>query len=82
MVKLKSTYYDQVQMQLAITTRTWSDFIFYTSKGMVIDRVIFDENHWENLRENILNFYYEIKCSRKTCFSSLVKLNVRKNFFT
>ena len=96
-------------MQLAITTRTWSGLIFYTSKGMVIDRVIFDENHWKNLRENILNFYFdymldeislkiktvylteifvnllkirEIKCSRKTCFSPLVKLNVRKSFFT
>ena len=46
-------------MQLAITTKTWSGFIFYTSKGMVIYRVIFDENHWKNLRENILNFYFD-----------------------
>ena len=50
------TYFDQIEMQLAITTRIWPDFIFYTSKGMVIDRVIFGENHWKNFRENILNF--------------------------
>ena len=30
------SYYDQVQMQIALSTQTWCDFILYTSKGMVI----------------------------------------------
>ena len=53
------SYYDQIQMQLAISTRTWCDFIFYTSKGMVIDRVNFDEEHWDKLLIKVLNFYFE-----------------------
>ena len=33
------SYYNQVQMQLAITCQTWCDFVLYTSKGLIIDRV-------------------------------------------
>ena len=53
------TYYDQIQMQLAITTQSWCDFIFYTSKGLIIHRVQFDEAHWHKLQTKILNFYFE-----------------------
>ena len=38
----RHSYYDQIQMQLALTTQTWCDFVFYTSKGLVIDRIRFD----------------------------------------
>ena len=31
------TYYDQIQMQLALATQAWWDFVFYTSKGLVIE---------------------------------------------
>ena len=46
-------------MQLAATCRTWGDFVFYTSKGLVIDRVLFDKEYWENLQRNILGFYFK-----------------------
>ena len=36
------SYYDQITMQMAMTTRSWCDFVLYTSKGLVIDRVYFD----------------------------------------
>ncbi|XP_057294057.1 uncharacterized protein LOC130622600 [Hydractinia symbiolongicarpus] len=52
------TYYNQIQMQLAITCQTWCDFIFYTSKGLVIDRVPFDMKYWQELQKNILRFYF------------------------
>ena len=38
------SYYDQIQMQLALTCQTFCDFVFYTNKGMVIDRVEFDKS--------------------------------------
>ena len=53
------SYYDQVQMQLALTTQSWCDFIFYTNKGMVIDRIRYDESHWVALREKLLKFYFD-----------------------
>ena len=57
-LKKSHSYYDQVQMQLALTTQSWCDFIFYTNKGMVIDRVRYNENHWVALQEKLLKFYF------------------------
>ena len=51
-------YYKQIQMQLALTTQTWCDFVCYTSKGLVIDRVAFDEHYWSILQREILEFYF------------------------
>ena len=45
-------------MQLALTTQTWCDFEFYTSKGLVIDRVFYDKKHCGKLQESILDFYF------------------------
>ena len=52
------SYYDQVQMQIALSTQTWCDFIIYIFKGMAIDRIPFNSVHWENLKCNILKFYF------------------------
>ena len=35
-------------MQLALTAKAWCDFVFYTSKGLVIDRVFYDKEHSVN----------------------------------
>ena len=45
-------------MQLALTTQTWCDFVFYTSKRLVTDRVFYDEEHWCKLQKSILDFYF------------------------
>ena len=58
-LKKKHSYYDQITMQLALTTQTWCDFIFFTSKGMVIDRIRFDAEHWRKLCDKILKFYFD-----------------------
>ena len=52
------SYHDQIQMQLALTCQSFCDFIFYTNKGMVIDRVEFDESAWSKLSERVLKFYF------------------------
>ena len=52
------TYYDQIQMQLALTTQTSRDFVFYTSKGLVIDRFFYDKEHWGKLEKSILAVYF------------------------
>ena len=58
-LKRDHSYYDQVQMQLALTTQTWCEFILYTNKGIIIDRVKYDEEHWFELREKLLKFYFD-----------------------
>ena len=35
------TYYDHIQMQLTLTTQIWRNFVFFKSKGLVIDKVFF-----------------------------------------
>ena len=52
------TYYDQIQMQLALTTQTWCDFVFYTSTGLVTDGVFYDEEPLCKLQKSILDFYF------------------------
>ena len=59
LINKSHTCYDQIQIQLALTTQSWCDFIFYTSKGLIIHRVQFDEAHWHKLQTKILNFYFE-----------------------
>lgn len=58
-LKKSHSYYDQVQMQLALTTQSWCDFVLYTNKGMVIDRIRYNESHWFVLREKLLQFYFD-----------------------
>ena len=45
-------------MQPALITQTWCDFVFYTSKGLVIDRVFYNKEHWGKLQKSILDFYF------------------------
>ena len=54
------SYYDQIQMQLALTCQSFCDFIFYTNKGILIDRVEFDESAWNKLSKRVLKFYLTI----------------------
>ena len=44
-INKRHTYYDQIQMQLTLTTQTWWDFVFFKSKGLVIDRVFYNKKH-------------------------------------
>ena len=65
-IELKRThsYYAQVQGQMAITERKWCDFVIYTSKGISIERIRFDEEFWKNtLLPKLINFYDNCLCS-------------------
>ena len=57
-INKKHSYYNQVQMQLALSYQTWCDFILYTSKGLVIDRVEFDEKYSQTFYHFISNICY------------------------
>ena len=52
------SYYEQIQMQLALICQSFCNFIFYKNKGMLVDRVEFDESARNKLSERVLKFYF------------------------
>ena len=52
------TDYDQIQIQVALTRKTWCGFVFYTSKDLVIGRIFYDKEHWGKLQKSVLDFYF------------------------
>ena len=75
LVNKSHTYYDQIQMQLALTKQSWCDLIFYTSKDLLIHRLQFNETHWHKLQTEILNFYFEYMLDKLINFQSLWKVS-------
>ena len=62
-------YYDQVQFQLGVSCQSWCDFVLYTNKGLVVDRTRYYEEHWDQLKQDLLTFYfkYYLPCLIKVC---------------
>ena len=50
-INKNDTYYDQIQMKFTLATQIWCDFLFYTSKGLVIDRFFYDKEYWGKLQK-------------------------------
>ena len=64
-VELKHThpYYAQIQGQLAVTQRKWSDFVIFTNKGISVERIEYDREFWEDkLLPKLINFYDNCLC--------------------
>ena len=57
-LKRDHEYYSQVQGQMGVTGAQWCDFIVYTSKGLYVERIPFDPAFWQNLRRELLNYYF------------------------
>ncbi|XP_031550147.1 uncharacterized protein LOC116287598 [Actinia tenebrosa] len=58
-LKTNHAYYAQVQGQMGITGAQWCDFIVYTKKGIYIQRVPFDVEFWEKLRDELTAYYFQ-----------------------
>ena len=39
-------YYAQVQGQMAVGGRMWCDFVIFTTKGISVERITYDDNYW------------------------------------
>ena len=57
-LKTSHRYYYQVQGQLGITGSKWCDFITYTFKGMVIERIIFDVDTFISMLLRLEKFFF------------------------
>lgn len=58
-LKRDHAYYAQVQGQMGITGAKWCDFIVYTSKGLYVERIAFDAAFWQDLRNKLVQYYFE-----------------------
>ena len=57
-LKRQHEYYAQMQGQMGVTWSKWCDFIVYTSKGLYVERIPFDSDYWQNLKTELLNYYF------------------------
>ena len=58
---LKKThpYYAQIQGQMGITGAKWCDFIVYTNVGLYVQRIPFDFQYWNQLKEKLSAYYFK-----------------------
>ncbi len=52
-------YYAQVQGQMAVGDRKWCDFVVFTSKGISIERINYDEDYWKDTLLPKLEHFYD-----------------------
>lgn len=57
-LKRNHEYYDQIQGQMGVTGAKWCDFIVYTSRGLSVERIPFNSDHWKKLRNKICDYYF------------------------
>lgn len=51
-------YYCQVQGQMGIGKRAWCDFVIFTTKGISVERIKFNEHFWQHeLLPKLVDFY-------------------------
>ena len=58
-LKKGHVYYDQVQGLMGLTGAQWCDFIVYTRKGLSVERIKFDQDHWDTLCEKLCDYYFK-----------------------
>lgn len=52
-------YYYQIQGQLGICGLKWCDFVCFFKKGLIIERVQFDEHFWEVMITKLTAYYQQ-----------------------
>lgn len=58
-LKRNHVYYDQVQGLMGLSGAPWCDFIVYTSKGLSVERIKFDQDHWNNLCGKLCEYFFK-----------------------
>ena len=62
-LKTNSEYYYQVQGQMAVTGRLYTDFVIFTCHGNLIQRIKFDSCFWEGMLNKLEWFWVNCLCS-------------------
>ena len=80
-LRLKHThpYFCQVQGQMAITGRSWCDFVMYTEKGLSVERIPFDSTFWEKeLLPKLVAFYDNCLAPEIVCPVHVLGMPIQK----
>lgn len=58
-IKENHSHYYQIQMQMAVTTLPWCDFVVFTNKDspVFMERVHFNSSFWGKTKEKILDYH-------------------------
>ena len=56
-LKRRHDYFYQVQGTMAITGRSWCDFVVWLPQGMSVERIHFEEDLWAETKPKLLDFY-------------------------
>ena len=54
---LSSPYYCQIMCQLALSNREWCDLTLFTHKGIYTQRIVFDNEVWNTMKDQLRLFY-------------------------
>ena len=60
-VKLKkdTKWYTQIQTQLGVTKKSWCDFVFFTRKGLSVERIEFDSEYFKHCQSKAKAFFFK-----------------------
>ena len=59
-LKRNQEYYDQIQGQMALTGANWCDFVLYTSRGLNMERILFDIERWSYVFAILRRTYFRL----------------------
>jgi hypothetical protein len=61
-LKRSHSFFYQVQMQLGVTGLKWCDFVVWTNKGYIVERVHFDPTFWAPVKAQLVKFHHQTLC--------------------
>ena len=56
-LKYDSPWYIQIQGQMGLCKMKWCDFVFYTTKGIYVERIYFDDDVHKQIVNKSMRFY-------------------------
>ena len=68
-LKRKHDYYYQIQVQLGICGLAWCDFVVFFQKGIIIERIRFDNEFWNKMIAKLTVF---LSCTYATLFIEML----------
>ncbi|XP_040071585.2 uncharacterized protein LOC115330270 [Ixodes scapularis] len=57
-LKTEHPHFAQVVGQMGVTNLKWADYVLYGINFLTIQRIRFDKNIWEDIKESLDNFYF------------------------
>ena len=61
-LKKSHAYFYQVQMQMAIMNLKWCDFVVWSAKGLIVLKIEFEPEFWDEIQPKLINFQHSQIC--------------------